>query len=151
MNNPRKIFNAISYLQYPLMLGAIGFYIPFIISLTKNSPDWTSLNYTLILFGVALSFSTLQDTTKTQNKFSKKVWEDPKKGRIAIVIIALLAFGLIIFGLSMLYFSKSDMTENIAVGITVLGIGLVGLLKSGIEMFENHRKDKNTTANKVYN
>lgn len=150
MTNPRKIFNVISYLQYPLMLGAVGFYIPFVISLTKNNPDWTFLNYTLILFGVALSFSTLQDTTKTQNKLSKKIWENPKKGRIAILIIALPAFGFIIFGLSMLYFSKSDMTENIAVGITVLGIGLVGLLKSGIELFENHRKDKNTTADTVY-
>lgn len=121
------------------------FYIPFILSLQKNNPDWAALNQVLILFGVALSFSTLQDTTKTQNKFSRKIWENPTKGKIAIILMAVLAFGFIISGLSMLYSSKSDVTENIAVGITVLGIGLIGLLKAGIEMFENHRLDKITT------
>lgn len=35
------------------------------------------------------------------------------------------------------------MQENAAVGVIVLGIGMIGVLKGAIEMFENHRKDKN--------
>ena len=148
MKNPRTIFHLISYLQYPLMLAAVAFYVPFILSLKSGALDWTYLNYALIIFGIALSFSTLQDTTKTQNKLSRKIWESPTKGKITIVVMALFAFSMIIGGLSMLYFSQTGITESVAVGLIVLGIGLIGLLKSAIEMFENHRKDKNTTINK---
>ena len=100
------------------------------------------MNYVLILFGVALSFSTLQDTNKTQNKFSRKIWENPVKGKIALIVISISAFAFVVIGLFTLYYSKTDNSENISVGITVLGIGLVGLLKSALEMFENHRTDK---------
>ncbi len=142
MKNPKKIFHIISYLQYPLMIASIVFYVPFIISIAEKNPDWNKLNYVLILLGVALSFSTLQDTTKTQNKFSRKIWENPVKGKIALIFISISAFAFIAIGLFNLYFSKTDSSENLAVGITVLGIGLVGLLKSAIELFENHRTDK---------
>ncbi|MCB0497541.1 MAG: hypothetical protein KDC79_15465 [Cyclobacteriaceae bacterium] len=142
MKGPKQLFHLISYLQYPLYAGAIVFYVPFVRSLMDKAPNWTMLNYVLILFGVAISFSTLQDTTKTQNKVSRKVWESPVKGKIALGFIALLAFSFVGVGLALLYVSRSDTTESIAVGITVLGIGLVGVLKSALEMFENHRKDK---------
>lgn len=147
MRSPRDIFHIVSYLQYPLMIGAIYFYIPFIISLFNHQPDWNELNYVLIFFGIGLSFSTLQDTTKTQNRFSKRIWESPLKGKIALIIITILAFSMIILGLLIFYLSDQDMTENIAIGITVLGIGLIGILKAAIEMYENHRKDKNGTPN----
>lgn len=143
MKSPKQLFHLISYLQYPLYAGAIVFYIPFVRSLMDKSTDWSMLNYVLILFGVALSFSTLQDTTKTQNTFSKKVWESPIKGKIALGFIAFLAFSFVTVGLTLLYVSRSNATESIAVGVTVLGVGLVGVLKSALEMFENHRKDKN--------
>ncbi|WP_139276262.1 hypothetical protein [Sinomicrobium oceani] len=145
MIRPCQVFHLISYLQYPFMLVATGYYIPFVISLAQRHPDWGYLNYALLLFGVALSFSTLQDTAKTQNKFSKKIWESPEKGRMALLLLAMLAFGFIACGLLMHCFSSSEVTSNIAVGVIVLGIGFVGVLKSGIEMFENHRKDKNIT------
>lgn len=143
MKGPKQLFHLISYVQYPLYAGAIVFYIPFVRSLMDKSTDWNMLNYVLILFGVALSFSTLQDTTKTQNTFSKKVWESPIKGKIALGFIAFLAFSFVTVGLTLLYSSQSPATENIAVGVTVLGVGLVGVLKSALEMFENHRRDKN--------
>ena len=142
MNNPRTIFHYVSYLQYPLMASSFIFYIPFSISLGSGEPDWNLLNYFIILIGVALSFSTLQDTRKTQNKFSKRVWENPKKGKIALILISSLAFLFILTGLSALFLSRNGEVENIAIGITVLGIGWIGLLKSAIEMFENHRMDK---------
>lgn len=142
MKNPKNVFHIISYLQYPLMLGSFAFYLPFIISLANASPEWTKLNYFLILLGVALSFSTLQDTTKVQNTISRKVWESPTKGKVALITIALSAFTFLTVGLATLYLSKTDDSANIGVGITVLGIGLIGILKSAIEIFENHRKDK---------
>ncbi len=143
MNSPRKIFHTISYLQYPLMLASLAFYVPFVISMINKSTDWSMLNYVLILFGVALSFSTLQDTTTTQNAFSKKIWQHPIKGKIMLTVIAALAFVLVVAGLLALFLFEADQTEGVAVGITVLGIGMIGLLKSAVEMFENHRKDKN--------
>ena len=124
------------------MIASLVFYVPFILSIAEKNPDWNKLNYVLILFGVALSFSTLQDTNKTQNKFSRKIWENPVKGKIALIVISISAFAFVVIGLFTLYYSKTDNSENISVGITVLGIGLVGLLKSAIEMFENHRTDK---------
>ncbi|WP_223788824.1 hypothetical protein [Marinicella meishanensis] len=143
MPSPRKFFHAISYLQYPLLLAAVGFYVPFVISLLNKQPDWAVLNHVLILFGVSLSFSTLQDTTTTQNKLSEKVWQHPTKGKVALVIIAIMAFGFMAVGLLALMWFEADQTQSVAVGLTVLGIGMLGLLKAAIEMFDNHRLDKN--------
>lgn len=92
--------------------------------------------------GLGISLSTLQDTTKTQNEVSRKVWEDPKKGKIAIVVITFLAAFLIFIGFYGVYLSSSEILEQLAFGTIVLGIGVVGLLKSAVEMFENHRSDK---------
>jgi hypothetical protein len=38
-----------------------------------------NLNYLLIFMGLGVSFSFLQDTTKTQNNFSKKYLESEKR------------------------------------------------------------------------
>lgn len=144
MNDPKKIFHAISYLQYPLMLVAIVFYVPFIKSIINKNPDWTMLNYMLIFFGVGLSFSTLQDTSTTQNKLSLKIWQSPRKGKLFLLMIAAMAFVLLVSGFLILFLLSDNQFESIAVGLIVLGIGLIGLLKVAIEMFENHRLDKNT-------
>ncbi len=141
-NNPKKVFHAISYLQYPLMLSALIYYVPFTISLFNKSPDWSLLNNVLILFGIGMSFSTLQDTTTTQNKFSKKIWQHPTKGKVMITVIAFMSFALIVIGMLALFLFNVDQTESVAVGITVLGIGMLGILKAALEMFENHRLDR---------
>ena len=139
----KLFFHRISYLQYALYLASVIFYIPFINSLLDRSPDLEALNYVLILFGVGISFSTLQDTTKTQNKASKKIWQSESKGKVMLVIIAVMAFSFITTGLFLLFNTASIEMENISIGVTVLGIGLVGVLKAAIEMFENHRIRKN--------
>lgn len=79
MFNPRRFFHLVSYLQYPIMAFALPFYIPFVISLAGGEPDWGNLNIVLIVLGVSISFSTLQDTTTTQNNFSKKIWASEKR------------------------------------------------------------------------
>jgi uncharacterized membrane protein len=146
MVSPRLLFHRISYLQYPIIASSLIFYIPFVTSLASGNPNWLSFNNFLVLIGVALSFSTLQDTTKTQNKLSRKVWESPRKGKIALIFYSLMAFIMIFGGVTSFFLIEGDGLETISVGVTVLGIGLMGLLKSAIEMFENHRLDKKKTV-----
>ncbi|MEO6814774.1 MAG: hypothetical protein ABI172_12655 [Ginsengibacter sp.] len=144
MFNPRDIFQKISYIQYPLLLIAM-FYVfrPYYLGFDTL---WENYNYGLIFMGLGISFSTLQDTTKTQNKLSKKIWEHPKKGKIALVIMGLIALYFVLIGLFGIYISNSEVLQQISFGMLVLGIGLIGMLKSAIEMFENHRLDKNANV-----
>lgn len=144
MFNPRDIFQKISYIQYPLLLIAM-FYVfrPYYLGFDTF---WENINYGLIFMGLGISFSTLQDTTKTQNKLSKKIWEHPKKGKIALVIMGLMALYFVLIGLFGIYISNSEVLQQISFGMLVLGIGLIGMLKSAIEMFENHRLDKNANV-----
>ena len=144
MFNPRDIFQKISYIQYPLLLIAM-FYVfrPYYLGFDTL---WENYNYGLIFMGLGISFSTLQDTTKTQNKLSKKIWEHPKKGKIALVIMGLIALYFVLIGLFGIYISNSEVLQQISFGMLVLGIGLIGMLKAAIEMFENHRLDKNANV-----
>ena len=142
MKNPKNFFHMISYLQYPLILIALAFYVPFVMSLLNKAVDWSYLNHALILLGVALSFSTLQDTTTTQNEFSKKIWQDPKKGKRMLYLLAVMALFFMLTGFLSLFVLPIQGAEDVAVGLIVLGIGFIGILKAAIEMFENHRLDK---------
>ncbi len=140
----KNLFHKLSYLQYPLM--AVGiFYIAksnyWLIVLKRMEIPYGYYNNALLFFGIAISISTLQDTGKTQNDFSKKVWEDPKKGKIALLLIFLLASLLISGGFIGLYVEASSGLKELSLGLIVLGIGMINLLKSASEMFENHRKD----------
>ncbi|MEO6820617.1 MAG: hypothetical protein ABI266_05255 [Ginsengibacter sp.] len=109
---------------------------------------WTNYNYAFIFIGLSISFSTLQDTTKTQNKFSRKIWENPKKGKVVLISMSCTALFLVLIGLYGIYASKSEVLEQLSFGIIVLGIGIVGMLKAAIEIFENHRLDKNPPTKK---
>lgn len=107
-------------------------------------------NYVLIFMGLGISFSTLQDTTKTQNKLSKKIWENPKKGKIMIAIISGLVFLVLGYGIFGYFITENQKIKELSFGAIVFGIGLIGFLKTAIEVFENHRKDKKTTVKNDY-
>lgn len=147
MKNPKQIFHLVSYLQYPIILVSIWFYIPFILSLVNDNTDWVKLNYSLIFFGIAISFATLQDTKKTSLSFEKKIWGNPKKGKRFIFYIAFLVFSLLTFGIFGYFIASNTIIREISIGIIVLGIGFISFLKTGIEVFENHREDRNTNGN----
>jgi hypothetical protein len=98
MKNTGQLFHLLSYLQYPLMLVVLYYYGLLILSMVQRETDWSALNNALIFLGIQVGFSTLQDTTKTQNKVSRKVWESPKKGKIMIYTIAFLVLLLLVFG-----------------------------------------------------
>lgn len=116
--------------------------------LLKENPMllFKSFNSALIFMGLAVSFSSLQDTSKTQNKLSKKIWEDPLKGKIMIILISCLIFLFLIAGLIGYFKTTDGILNEVSVGIIILGLGMFGFLKAMIEMFENHRKDKNSAG-----
>ncbi len=136
LKNYKLYFQYISYLQYPLMVIALYFaYEPL---LNELSSYWTSINKSLLFMGLGISFSTLQDTTKTQNKLSRIVYQNPKYAKIFIIYIILLTLFFLLFGLYGFLFSKNEKVNEISVGLVVMGIGMLGMLKVVIEMAAYH-------------
>lgn len=144
MDNIKNVFHKISYVQYPLILIALFYsFLPYV---RGFDIFWPSINQALIFAGLGISFSTLQDTTKTQNNFSKKIWENPKKGRRVLIFIFIFAMAMMSFGVYGFFVAKEGIVKEVAFGTLMLGVGYIGLLKSAIEMYENHRTDKNSTT-----
>jgi hypothetical protein len=132
----KKYFQAISYLQYPFMVLALFYaYKPLFNGLESILADF---NHALIWMGLGISFSTLQDTTKTQNKLSLKVWQNPKYAKVFIYTFGLFTLFLLVFGVFGIFLSSSVVLKEVAFGLIVLAIGLLGMLKAAIEMAENH-------------
>ena len=148
----KNFFHYISYIQYPLMITALFFaFKPYLsgFDFLKENPDllFKSLNLTLVFMGLGISFSSLQDTTKTQNNFSLRVWENPKYGKIAIITLCCLIVLTLLYGMIGYFTIEGGIIKDLSIGAIVLSLGMFGLLKTAVEMFENHRKDKNTAAN----
>lgn len=146
-----RFFHLLSYLQYPLILLALYYAIhPYIGGLDSSKHNFESLlgdiNKMLVWMGLGISFSTLQDTTKTQNEFSRKIWEDPKKGRLMILFIISSITLILVYGIFGYFITENALLQEASFGAIVLGIGMMGLLKAALEMFENHRRDKNPTT-----
>ncbi len=100
----------------------------------------------MLFMGIGISFSTLQDTQKTQNDFSKRIWENPTKGKVFLTLMGLFTLLLLIGGLIGFFLSDSSVLNELSLGLIVMGIGFLGLLKAAAEMFENHRLDKKTNS-----
>lgn len=130
----------VSYLQYPIMLAALIYYIRIIGSLAAGVPNLSAMNQILTLMGVALSFSTLQDTKKTQNKLSLRVWTHKKAGKWALYIMTFMAMACIGFGIYGMHMNASGAVKDLSIGLTIFGIGCLGLVKSALEMYEYHQQ-----------
>jgi len=57
--------------------------------------------------------------------------------------MSLLIFLVLILGLIGYLISGNGILKDLSIGFIVFGLGMFGLLKAAVEMFENHRKDKN--------
>jgi hypothetical protein len=101
---------------------------------------WEDYNIALVFIGLALSISTLQDTTKTQNKLSKRVWENPKYANAFLLYLTILTLVCTLSGIYFLFGVDNTNLKSLSFGVISIGVGLIGLLKAGIEMAENHRK-----------
>ena len=96
----------------------------------------------LIIMGLSISFSTLQDTYKVQNKFSKKVWQSPIKAQKLIIGLSLAISLTISTGVFFYFNAINSAIKKDSFGLIVFSIRLIGLLKSAIEIFEKNRRDK---------
>jgi hypothetical protein len=138
MENIKKIFVYLSYIQYPLGILALAFtYKPILFGMETF---WSDLNISLIFMGLAVSFSTLQDTTKVQNKMSLRVWENPKYARLFLIYLGLMILLIMGFGFFGYFASENQNIQEVAFGAIALSIGLIGLLKAALEMAEFHGK-----------
>ena len=113
----------------------------------KLSLIFKSINNMMIFIGLGISFSTLQDTSKTSLKAEKKIWEDPKAGKRFIMLISLMTICTLVFGLFGYFITNNEYIKEVSLGALVLSIGFIGFLKAAIEVFENHRKDKKMPTN----
>lgn len=143
----RDIFQWLSYLQYPALVVALGYV--FKSGLTFGAAksagmamlydDW---NYALLYAGIGIGLSSLQDPTKTQNELSRRVWQDARKGRWMLILLAIYALGAMLIGLIGAYRAEDTIVNQLSLGLVAFGLGMVGLLKTAIEMREHHRLDK---------
>lgn len=143
----RDVFQWLSYLQYPAMLVALGYVfksglLMATVKQTGISPIYDLWNYALLYGGVGIGLSSLQDPTKTQNKISLRVWRDPRKGRWMLMLLAAYAFGVMALGLLGAYRAETSIVSQLSLGLVAFGLGMVGLLRTAIEMREHHRLDK---------
>lgn len=138
MKNTTKFFHILSYLQYPIMLIAVYFSLrPYINGFETVFED---LNKVLMFMGLGISFSTLQDTSKTQNKISLTVYQNPTYARLFFIFVCAVIILLISVGLLGLFELSKPIFQELSLGTLVLGIGMIGLLKAVSEMIENHGK-----------
>lgn len=144
MKNVKNLFHRLSYLQYPLVLVAFILLIKPLLKgfdYLSSNPEYLFNTYSraLIFFGVTLSFSALQDPSRTSLWFENKIWQNPKKAKVLISITLITTFIFLISGLLGLTMSGSSQRE-FSIGSIVLAIGLLGYLKFQIEVFEIHKE-----------
>lgn len=140
---PRDFFNRISYLQYPIMLAALGYCVKPMFGgldqLRGNLPAVVGdFNTALMFMGVGIGVSTLQDTTKVQNEFSRKVWTHPGRTRWALGIITAQVLFFLGLGIAGYILANDSPLTQLSIGLFVLGLGMLSFLKAAIEMAQHH-------------
>lgn len=136
----RQVFQWLSYLQYPALLVALAYAARPLFNGMQGMLD--AYNSALLYAGVGIGMASLQDPTKTQNKVSRKVWEDPRKGRFMLWLITLQTLVPTVLGLLGAALADSTALSQLSLGLVAFGLGMIGLLKTAIEMREHHRLDK---------
>lgn len=146
MKNIRQIFHLLSYLQYPLVLIAFFLLVKPLFRgfdyLTVH-PDYLFDAYSnaLMLFGVTLSFSALQDPRRTLLQFEKKIWRSPQKAKRQLLITLVTAFLFFISGL-LGFMAVENFKKDFAYASIVLAIGILGYLKFQLDVFDTHKRDE---------
>nr|WP_298149987.1 hypothetical protein [uncultured Pseudoxanthomonas sp.] len=143
----RDIFQWLSYLQYPAMLAAMAYAVKSAWAVAAvGSAGWPPVfddwNYVLLYAGIGIGLSSLQDPTRTQNELSRRVWRDPRKGRWMLLLLSSYTLVSMMAGLVGAYLADTTAVNQVSLGLVAFGLGMVGLLKTAIEMREHHRSDK---------
>ncbi len=146
MKDPKQFFQFASYLQYPCgLLGLFYCYYPVLTDFngvfTNLSVYFIEVNKAMVFFGLGVSLSTLQDTTKVQNKFSQWVYDSPRRTTFFLGLMTFLILLFLILGMVGMFGSNKYLQE-LSFGLISLGVGYVGLLKAAIEMADYQRKNQ---------
>lgn len=142
----RPVFHLISYAQYLFIGVALYFDVLFVWGAFNQVLDWDLINSMLVYMGIAISFSTLQVTKKTQNALSLRVWQNPTQGRFFLAVLGLSTLTFMVLGLVGMTLVQESVIKEVAFGMVVLGIGMLGMTKAASEMFEHHRLDRHPPA-----
>lgn len=143
----RDVFQWISYLQYPAVLVTLGYVLKSgidVAQVARNgwAPVFDGWNYALLYAGVAIGLSSLQDPARTQNEISLRVWRNPRAGRWMLGVLAAYAGLAMAGGLVGAYRADTTVVAQLSMGLVAFGLGMVGLLKTAMEMREHHRGDR---------
>lgn len=137
---PRQVFQWLSYLQYPALLVALFHAFQPLLHNMQGMAE--AYNASLLYAGVGIGMSSLQDPSRTQNTMSRKVWEDPRKGYWMVWLLTVQTLSSITLGLLGTLLAESTMLAQLSLGLVAFGLGMIGLLKTAMEMREHHRLDK---------
>ena len=99
---------------------------------------FTDFNVGLMLLGLGTGLASLQDTTKVQNELSRRVWNHPRWARWTLAAISTTVLFFLVAGALLWSCAGGAQVGDLAVGMMVFGIGLLGFLKAAIEMAEHH-------------
>jgi len=91
------------------------------------------INIGLIFMGIALSFSSLANKRK-KSKIGEKVFGSERNTKIWLIYLIVLFFALLGLGLYSMLKANNEALQNMATGLIVLGIGVIGLLKSSMDI-----------------
>lgn len=143
----RQVFQWLGYLRYAALLVAL-------FQAFRPVPDdmqgmAEACNAVLLYAGVGIGMSSLQDPTRTQNTVWRKVWEDPCKGGWMPGVLAMQALLSIALGLLGTVLAGSTVPAQLSLGLVAFGLGMIGLLKTAMEMRGHHRLDKRAATDEA--
>ncbi|MEL7119732.1 MAG: hypothetical protein AAFO07_09835 [Bacteroidota bacterium] len=143
-----RIFHYLSFTKYPIIL--IGLYYCYRPILFDNSSFFQDINVGLIFIGLGIGLDSLKDSGKL-NWLDKKVFYKPKIAKFYFIIFGLMILIIIFIGIKNYLSADDNKLKELSIGFIVIGIGLIGSLKSGIETTKNYmNKEKiKTTGNRV--
>ena len=145
MEKAFKIFHYISFVQYPFLATALYYcYKPLIFGKETMISDF---NNGLLFLGIALSFASLADIRR-RTKIGDKIFANPKFAKRWIVYICILTLSIFGLGIFLQFFSEHEKLKGLAIGVFVLGIGVIGLLRMNLELMKSYQNNpKNTNTN----
>lgn len=117
-----------------------GLYYAYHPVFTDFIDTWSDLNKAMVFFGVGIGFASFQDIARPQNKWSKKIFENPKYARIFTIVILAQTILFLLAGVVGIFMSSDAVIRELSYGLMSVGLGMLGMLKSVIEMAEYHAK-----------
>lgn len=125
-----KILHYTSLIKYPILLiGIYFFYKPLLI---ENSNLYEDYNHGLIFFGLGIGLDSLKDYQKL-TWLDKKVYYKPKIAKYYFLVLGFSIFSIIAVGILYYFRAEQSVFKELSIGFIIVGIGSLGLLKSGIQ------------------